>query len=82
MKTSKHALIFALTGFFVNAGITAHAEPANLVSTLQSTDIVSYVPLVIFGVSAIVVYLANRPRSSMCPRARRRTDSSRSEAHT
>jgi len=80
MKIVKRATPLALTGLFVSFCPRAHAEPAGLLKSLESSDLSSYIPLAIFFVSAIVVYLCNRPRMTLCPRARRRTESSHGEA--
>jgi hypothetical protein len=46
----------------------------------DSSDL-SIIPLVVFALAAIVVYLCNRPRVVVCARARRRTEPSRSTDH-
>jgi hypothetical protein len=79
MKKSKHAVTLAFAGSFVSFSTVAHAEPVGLLKSIESSDLTSYIPLVIFAVSAVLVYLCNRPRVMVCARARRRTDSSRSE---
>jgi hypothetical protein len=79
MKNSKHVVSLGLFGSFVGFNSIGHAEPVGLLKSLESSDLSSYVPLVLFALSAIVVYLCNRPRMTLCPRARRRTDQNRTE---
>ena len=78
MKISKHALATALTGLFMSFSTVAHAETAGLLQSIESSDITSYIPLVIFALAATMVYLCNRPRVAVCARARRRNEVSRS----
>jgi hypothetical protein len=80
MKKSKHAVALTLTGTFISFSNVAHAEPGSLLNTIESSDLSSYIPLVLFALAAIVVYLCNRPRVTVCARARRRPEVSRSES--
>jgi hypothetical protein len=77
MKISKHALVTAVTGLFISFSSVAHAEAASLSKSIDSSDLSSNFPLVLFAMAGIVVYLCNRPRVTVCARARRRTEVSR-----
>jgi hypothetical protein len=79
MNLMKQTVTLALTGLFTSFSAVAHANGATMITKIESADLSSYIPLVLFAVSAIVVYLCNRPRFAVCARARRRTESSRRE---
>jgi hypothetical protein len=80
MKIAKHAFKPVLAGLFTAFGVMAHAETVTKTMRRASSDL-SNLPLVVLGLSAIVVYLCNRPRNAVCARARRRTESSRGTPH-
>jgi hypothetical protein len=79
MKISKHAVTLAFASLFLSFSTAIQAEPLTFLKSIESSDLTSYIPLVIFAVSAVMVYLCNRPRVMVCARARRRTEQSRSE---
>jgi len=82
MKTSKHAIALTLTGLLSSFNLTAHADTAARIKGGDFSDLSSSIPLVIFIVAAIFVYLCNRPRRVVVyARARRRSDSSRDTTH-
>jgi hypothetical protein len=74
MKISKHAVTLSLTGLFTSFSAVAHAGSAAILAKIESPDPLSLVPLGLFVVAAIVVYLCNRPRVAVCARARRRKE--------
>ncbi len=75
MKTSKLGAAFALVALLVTFGAVTRANAA---VNLTSVD-PSLIPLGLFFVSAVVVYLCNRPRKVVVyARARRNGDSRRS----
>ena len=79
MKLVKHLLSLVTIPL---TGTVAHAEMAAATATggtsSHSSDPASMLPLGLFVVSAIIVYLCNRPRGVVVyARARRRTNASR-----
>lgn len=80
MKTLKDAFRFALAGLFLILSSVAQAATVTSTVKKESTNL-SNLPLAVFIVAAVVVYLCNRPRVAVCGRAHRRTESSRGTAH-
>ena len=77
MKITKHTALAAITGSFISFGNVAHAETAGLLKSFMGSDASSLIPLVIFVLAAVMVYLCNRPRVTVCARARRHNEESR-----
>jgi hypothetical protein len=71
MRISKHSVILALAIFFAALGETGHAENLTVAVRNASSDL-SNIPLALFFLAAVVVYLCNRPRVAVRVRARRR----------
>lgn len=69
MTSLKHAIAWLFTGLFLATSTAAHA--GSVKDAIIGSDPYSSVPLVIFGVSAVMVYLCNRPRTMIGARVRR-----------
>ncbi|MGP8198761.1 MAG: hypothetical protein ACLQU4_04580 [Limisphaerales bacterium] len=80
MRRLKNAVGFILAGLFILFSAVAHA--GTMVTTMRKeSSNPSNIPLVIFVLAAIMVYLCNRPRVAAVVRARRRSGSSRHASH-
>lgn len=72
MKVFKHHITFGLAGILAGFAFAAHAEAAAPAprTTMELSDI-SNVPLALFIVAAVFVYLCNRPRDVVHAKRRR-----------
>jgi hypothetical protein len=75
MKASKQTIALALAGLFTGFSPVAHADTLAKIKGGDFAELSSWIPLAIFFVAAIFVYLCNRPRRVLvCARSRRRTE--------
>ena len=78
MKPLKNTVALGLAVLLPGSSTVAHAEIATATPSMRFDFLdVSNVPLALFIVAAIFVYICNRPRVMIHARGRRRTDAPR-----